>query len=64
MNDREYAFFKELVEAPSPSGFEQPAQRILRRELGPVADALRTDVLGNLIARIDGGGEAPLKAAI
>ena len=27
MKDQDFRFFKELVEAPSPSGFEQPAQR-------------------------------------
>lgn len=57
MNDKDFAFFKELVETPSPSGFEQPAQRIVRRELEPVADELRTDVMGNVIARIAGKGE-------
>lgn len=54
MTDKEFAFFKEFVEAPSPSGFEQPAQRIWRREVEGVADALRGDVMGNAIARIGG----------
>jgi len=57
MNDTDFAFLKELVEAPSPSGFEQPAQRIMRRELQPVADELTTDVMGNVIARIAAAGE-------
>jgi len=57
MDEKDFAFLKELVETPSPSGFEQPAQRVLRRELEPVADELRTDVMGNVIARIAGGGE-------
>ncbi|PLX85076.1 MAG: hydrolase [Desulfuromonas sp.] len=57
MKDKDFAFFKELVETPSPSGFEQPAQRIVRRELGGVADEVRTDVMGNVIARIGGQGE-------
>ncbi|BCR05247.1 hydrolase [Desulfuromonas versatilis] len=57
MDDKNFAFLKELVETPSPSGFEQPAQRILRRELEGVADELRTDVMGNLIARIGGAGQ-------
>lgn len=59
MNDKEFAFFKELVEAPSPSGFEQPAQRVIRRELTGIADEIRTDVMGNVIARIDGPQGAP-----
>lgn len=56
MNDKDFAFFKELIETPSPSGFEQPAQRLIRRELTGVADDIRTDVMGNVISRIDGQG--------
>ena len=33
MTEQDFQFFKELVEAPSPSGFEQPAQRVIRRAL-------------------------------
>ena len=54
---------RELVEAPSPSGFEQPAQRVLRKHLEPVADEMRTDVMGNLIARLDGKGGPKLMLA-
>jgi len=54
MTDQDIVFLKELVEAPSPSGFEQPAQRIVRRELETLSHGLRTDVMGNVIARIDG----------
>jgi len=46
MDERDFAFLKELVATPSPSGFEQPVQRILRRKLEGVADKLRTDVMG------------------
>lgn len=59
MNEQDFRFFKELIEAPSPSGFEQPAQRVIRRELDGVADELRTDVMGSLIARLDGPQGAP-----
>lgn len=59
MTDQDFQFFKELVEAPSPSGFEQPAQRVIRRALDGVADELRTDVLGNVIATINGPAGAP-----
>ncbi len=57
MNDQDFAFLKELVEAPSPSGYEQPAQRIIRRKLEGVADEIHTDVMGNVISRVDGEGE-------
>jgi len=59
MTDQDFQFFKELVEAPSPSGFEQPAQRVIRRALEGVADELRTDVLGNVIATVNGPPGAP-----
>ena len=55
MDEKAYDFLKELVEAPSPSGFEQPAQRVMRRHLEGCVDELRTDVMGNLIGRIDAG---------
>ncbi len=54
MKEQDFAFFKELVEAPSPSGFEQPAQRICRRAMEAVADEVRTDVMGNVIGRLTG----------
>lgn len=53
MNDRDFEFFKKLVEAPSPSGFEQPCQRIYRAHLSAVCD-LDTDVMGNVIAHLHG----------
>lgn len=43
-------FFRELVEAPSPSGFEQPAQEVYRQFIGKYADEVKTDVHGNVIA--------------
>jgi putative aminopeptidase FrvX len=59
MRDEDFQFFKELVEAPSPSGFEQPAQRIIRKNLADVADDIRTDVMGNVVAHIAGPAGAP-----
>src|SRR5512133_2362979 len=64
MNEMDYAFLRELVETPSPSGYEQPAQRVLRRELESVADSLETDMLGNLVARIKGPGEKPVRVML
>ena len=56
MNSENFEFLKELVEAPSPSGFEQPAQRVFRKHTEPFVDALETDVMGNVIGRIDAAG--------
>lgn len=43
-------FFQNLLETPSPSGFEQPVQKIVRQYVEPFADELTTDVHGNVIA--------------
>ncbi len=50
MNRKSFSFLKKLVETPSPSGFEQPVQRIVRKELEAVADQIKTDIHGNVIA--------------
>lgn len=55
-----FVFFQELVETPSPSGYEQPAQRLVRQRVEPWSDDLKTDVLGNVTAtRRATDGEAP-----
>ncbi len=59
MNKQAFKFFKELIEAPSPSGFEQPAQRVIRKGLADVVDDIRTDVMGNVVAHIEGPSGAP-----
>ena len=52
----EFTLLKALVETPSPSGFETPAQRVVQRYLHPLADQLTTDVMGNLMAHLNGRG--------
>ncbi|SEA15103.1 endoglucanase [Desulfuromusa kysingii] len=63
MKQKDFKFLKELVETPSPSGFEQPAQRLIKTQLQGVANDLKTDVMGNLIARLDGLGEKKIMLA-
>lgn len=63
MKKQDFNFLKELVETPSPSGYEQPAQRVIKRQLEGVANDLKTDVMGNLIARLDGQGGAKIMLA-
>jgi putative aminopeptidase FrvX len=41
---------KRLVNAPSPSGFEQPAAKVFRDYTEGFADRVTTDVMGNVIA--------------
>jgi len=53
----EKKFFKDLVLAPSPSGFEQPAQEVYRNFVKDYADDIKTDVHGNVIALKKGTGK-------
>lgn len=50
-------FFIDLVEAPSPSGFEQPAQDIYRSFTSQYTKEIKTDVHGNVIALKKGKGK-------
>ena len=47
---------KDLIDAPSPSGFEQPAQEVFRRAVKDYADDVQTDVLGNAYAIVNPTG--------
>src|ERR1700690_3077698 len=55
-------FLRDLVTAFGPSGFEQPAQEVLRRRVARVA-APETDVLGNVVATVNPGGSPSLVVA-
>jgi endoglucanase len=52
-------FFREILETPSPSGYEQPVQDIVRRYVADFADEVRTDLHGNVIACCN--ASAPLR---
>jgi endoglucanase len=52
-------FFQEILETPSPSGYEQPVQDIVRRYVADFADEVRTDLHGNVIACCN--ASAPLR---
>ncbi len=54
---------RELSNTPGVSGYETPAQSIVREELGALADEVWTDRLGNLIAvkRAKAGAGKPRK---
>jgi endoglucanase len=52
-------FLQEILETPSPSGYEQPVQEIVRKYAAEFADEVRTDVHGNVIACAN--PEAPLR---
>ena len=54
MRSESLTFLRELVEAPSPSGYEQPAARVFRDYMAPFADELETDVMGSVHATLRG----------
>jgi len=57
MRKESLKFLEQLLDAPSPSGYEQPAQRVFRDYVAPFCDELTTDVMGNVLARISGKGK-------
>lgn len=57
MNQESFEFLKAIEETPSPSGFEQPVQRIVRRRMKPYADTIEPDVHGNLIVGLNPKGQ-------
>ncbi|UCG38166.1 MAG: M42 family metallopeptidase [bacterium] len=56
-------FLKELIAAPSPSGFEGPAQKLWMERTSHFADEIRVDVHGNCIAVLNPGGSPRIMLA-
>lgn len=56
MHKESFEFLRGLVAAPSPSGYEQPAQRIYRAYIASFA-RVTSDVLGNVYGYIEGTGK-------
>jgi endoglucanase len=56
MRKESLTFLQDLVNAPSPSGFEQPAQSVVREYVSQYADEVKTDVMGNVIASLNPNG--------
>lgn len=50
-------FLQRLAEAPSPSGFEQPAQAVVREDMKVYADDVQTDVIGDTVGIINAEGK-------
>jgi putative aminopeptidase FrvX len=57
LNQESFEFLKAIEETPSPSGFEQPVQRIVRRRMKAYADTIESDVHGNLIVGLNPKGK-------
>lgn len=52
------SFFRKLITAPGPSGFEQAPAKIWREEAATWADAVKWDNLGNSYAFVKGSAES------
>lgn len=57
MRKESQVFLEKLLAAPSPSGYEQPAQRVFRDYVAGYCDQLTTDVMGNVFGCISGKGQ-------
>jgi len=62
LSPRARAFLKELIDAPSPSGFEIQAQEAVRKRMRTATPDVETDVHGNVIGRLNRG--APLRVML
>ncbi len=58
-----FQLLKDLVAAPSPSGYEEPAQEAFRTYCASFADEVRTDVIGNAYAIINPAGSRKIMLA-
>lgn len=56
MRKQSLLFLERLLSAPSPSGYEQPAQRLFREYIAPYCQ-VQSDVLGNVYGFIPGQGK-------
>ncbi len=55
-------FFKKLIKTPSPTGFEEKIQAVVRDYMTPFADTVETDVHGNVI--VAKNPDAPLRVML
>lgn len=56
-------FLHQLLLTPSPSGFEQPVQRIVRERMKRYADSIETDLHGNVIVALNPKAERKIMLA-
>jgi len=56
-------FLRKIQETPSPSGFEQPVQRIVKKRMKRYADTIQSDVHGNLIVGLNPKGSPRIMLA-
>jgi endoglucanase len=62
METEALGFLRDLIDAPSPSGFEAHAQEVVRGRMRAFTDDVETDVHGNVIGRLNRG--APFRVML
>ncbi|QDV70245.1 Putative aminopeptidase YsdC [Rosistilla carotiformis] len=63
LNPAADAFLKTAIETPSPSGYEERIQALVREYIQPAADEVRTDVHGNVMAIVNPAADTRLMFA-
>lgn len=56
MDSNHKSFLNDLLNAPGPSGYEEPVQKVVREWVGTFADSVETDYHGNVIAAVNPEG--------
>lgn len=56
MDANHKSFLTDLLNAPGPSGYEEPVQAVVRDWVGTFADSVETDYHGNVIAAVNPEG--------
>jgi putative aminopeptidase FrvX len=56
LEEARIAFLRNMIASPSPSGFEQRVQQVIREDIRQYTDEVRTDVHGNVIAALNPDG--------
>jgi len=59
MKKADLQFLQELVEAPSPSGYEWPAVEVMQKRLSKTADKIEISNMGSMHATLKGTGKGP-----
>jgi putative aminopeptidase FrvX len=63
VHDASFAFLKQLLQTPSPSGFERPIQDVVRAWAQPLGAEVRTDRHGNVSAALNPKGQPRIMLA-
>lgn len=63
MNKDSKKFLYSLLETPSPTGYEVPIQKVVRKRMAQYADSIETDLHGNLIVAVNPKAERKIMLA-